>query len=53
MLVAQDNIHILLCLNLLLCVYSDKIKTTCLLYLLYCSSAPISGYTHDIFIILV
>jgi len=44
MLVAQDNFHILLCLNRLLCTVYSNIKT--LLYLLYCSSTPISSYTH-------
>ena len=53
MIITQDNIEILLCLNHLLCVYKDKIKASNSLYLLYCSSAPISGYTHDIFIIFV
>jgi hypothetical protein len=33
-----------------MCVDSDKIKIPCIFY---CSPAPISGYTHDTFAIVI
>jgi len=48
MLVAKDNIQILLCLKSLDVCTQIKLKLHGV-FLLYCSPAPISGYTHDIY----
>jgi len=52
MIVAQITL-IFYCLNHMFCVYSDKIKTSNLLYFLYFSSAPKSCYSHDIYHIVI